>query len=79
MTIRLVKIEQTCTACPSQWDAWDEDGEYYYIRYRWGYLYVCKGEVMGPFVWEGSIGDGLDGFMTTEEMLAHTGMELING
>jgi hypothetical protein len=23
--------------CPSQWDAWDEEGNYYYLRYRHGY------------------------------------------
>lgn len=24
-------------ACPSQWDAWDTKGNYYYLRYRHGY------------------------------------------
>jgi hypothetical protein len=23
-------------ACPAQWDAWDEEGNYYYLRYRHG-------------------------------------------
>jgi hypothetical protein len=34
--ITLEKVKQTCQACPSQWDAWDADGRYYYLRYRHG-------------------------------------------
>lgn len=30
----LVKIVQTCQSCPSQWDAWDSEGNYWYLRYR---------------------------------------------
>ncbi|MFF0498486.1 hypothetical protein ACFYU5_18920 [Nocardia aobensis] len=36
MTIRIVKARQTCFACPSQWDAWDQTGRYLYLRYRYG-------------------------------------------
>lgn len=32
--IILARIVQTCVACPSQWDAWDVDGNYWYLRYR---------------------------------------------
>jgi hypothetical protein len=35
--ITLVRVVQTCIACPSQWDGWDEDGNYYYLRYRSGH------------------------------------------
>lgn len=35
--ITLVRATQTAMACPSQWDAWDADGNYYYLRYRHGY------------------------------------------
>lgn len=35
--ITLVRAVQTCAACPSQWDAWDADGQYYYLRYRYGH------------------------------------------
>jgi hypothetical protein len=34
--ITIVKAVQTSMACPSQWDAWDEEGRYYYLRYRHG-------------------------------------------
>ena len=33
----LVKTVQTCRACPSQWNAWDLDGNYWYLRYRHGH------------------------------------------
>jgi len=29
-----MKAVQTCSACPSQWDAWDLDGNYWYLRHR---------------------------------------------
>ena len=32
----IVRAVRTCTACPSQWDAWDLDGNYWYLRYRSG-------------------------------------------
>jgi len=30
----IVKAIETCAAAPSQWDAWDLDGNYWYLRYR---------------------------------------------
>ena len=74
--IVLDRIVQTCNACPSQWDAWDTEGNYYYIRYRWGFLSVDKGSVRGERVFEAPVGDGLDGCMSTDEMLNVTGMKL---
>jgi hypothetical protein len=32
----LVRVVETCSAAPSQWDAWTEDGQYLYLRYRHG-------------------------------------------
>lgn len=37
MNLTIVKAVQTCAACPSQWDTWNEDGEYLYLRYRQGH------------------------------------------
>jgi hypothetical protein len=34
--IRIVRAVQTAMACPSQWDLWDADDNYYYARYRHG-------------------------------------------
>jgi hypothetical protein len=33
----ITRAVQTCTACPSQWDAWDDHGQYWYLRYRSGF------------------------------------------
>lgn len=30
------RTAQTCRCMPSQWNAWDADGQYYYLRYRSG-------------------------------------------
>lgn len=35
--IVLVRSRQTCSAAPSQWDCWDIDGKYWYLRFRSGY------------------------------------------
>lgn len=35
--ITIIMAVQTSMACPSQWDAWDEAGNYYYLRFRHGY------------------------------------------
>lgn len=34
--IRIVRAVQTSMACPSQWDLWDAEGNYYYGRFRHG-------------------------------------------
>lgn len=44
MSIRLVRVVETCGGCPSQWDAWDAEGAYYYLRFRYGYGSVSIGE-----------------------------------
>lgn len=33
---KLTRVVQTCSAYPSQWDAWTADGQYLYLRYRHG-------------------------------------------
>lgn len=33
---KLRRVVQTCSAYPSQWDAWTADGQYLYLRYRHG-------------------------------------------
>nr|WP_241195874.1 hypothetical protein [Streptomyces sp. SID10362] len=33
---KLTWVVQTCSAFPSQWDAWTSDGQYLYLRYRHG-------------------------------------------
>ena len=38
--ITITQIARTCNACPSQWEGYDAEGNYYYFRYRGGHLRV---------------------------------------
>ncbi len=76
----VASLKRTCIACPSQWEGALDDGRVLYARYRWGELTVGLGERIDDAV-KGSrsedslflehIGDGLDGFMSSEELRSH--------
>lgn len=70
----------TCIACPSQWEGQLEDGEYVYIRYRYGSLSFGSGDTFEEAVHNSeyvkSIGDGMDGVLSTEDMLNELNLEL---
>lgn len=34
MPLVIVRAVQTCPSNPSQWDAWDDSGQFWYLRYR---------------------------------------------
>jgi hypothetical protein len=42
--MKIVKITQTCSECPSQWEGHTEDNKAVYVRYRWGELEVTIGD-----------------------------------
>ena len=75
----VTSLKKTCTACPSQWEGELEDGRMLYVRYRWGELSAGVGEDIGAAVKNGRsealyfehVGDGLDGWMTFEELKGH--------
>lgn len=73
--MRYIKsIEQTCGACPSQWEGELDDGNWFYVRYRWGTFRVGIGktidEAVCNTVFSCLFGDSLlSGFMTNNEML----------
>lgn len=66
--IRKVKtITQTCYACPSQWEGVLENGDTFYIRYRWGYLSLDI-----PFdttVFSKQLGDNLHGILHKHQLI----------
>jgi hypothetical protein len=77
MTTNIVtKLEQTCFACPSQWDGELADGTTFYARYRYGTFSVEFYDQFGRGTTGTSeqVGDSLDGMMTTEEMLHRAGL-----
>ncbi|MFF4922084.1 hypothetical protein ACFY4B_16010 [Kitasatospora sp. NPDC001261] len=88
---RLIRVVQTCSAGPSQWDAWTVDGQYLYLRYRHGEGCVewhpDPGFYDSPESWnEGRSGllvewdDGTDGgVISLEDFLAAAGLVLAPG
>ena len=83
---KVIKLEQTCGACPSQWEGITDDSRSLYIRYRWGYLSVSIGEpedfseyagVRGSEIFGGAIGDEYGGVLSEEKMMAITS-EVLN-
>jgi hypothetical protein len=85
MSIVLAKVVQTCWACPSQWNAWDAEGRYYYLRYRSGIGTVDTYPDPDPDTWnEPPIGaaarfehgDELDGQISLHDFLALAGLRI---
>jgi hypothetical protein len=37
---RIILALETCPSCPVQWDLYDTEGSYYYLRYRHGHFSV---------------------------------------
>lgn len=67
---RIVKLEMTCGGCPMQWDAWDSEGVYYYIRERHGYLTVSIRS-------GGTSGEGLLLDEVVDEMISEQDMKKV--
>lgn len=79
--MKIVKAEQTCGACPSQWDAWTDEGRYVYLRYRWGCGSVTyyDDEITDRgrnVVKEFYTGDPYDGVISLEDFCIQAGIEL---
>lgn len=73
--MKLKELIQTCTACPSQWEGRTEDDFPIYVRYRWGYLSIRKGEkgsesaVEGTEIYSNQMGEDLDGTIAENTVL----------
>jgi hypothetical protein len=86
VNVTIVKAVQTCVACPSQWDAWDSAGNYWYLRYRSG-LGQARQYALGPGWFEDGdaeplrvltfeFGDPLDGSIGLEKFAELAGLTL---
>jgi hypothetical protein len=65
------ELTMTCSACPTQWEGFLEDGRPLYVRYRWGCLTVQAGGengADGEYLYDEPIGDPYHGEMPEEEM-----------
>lgn len=78
MRIKLARVVQTCWGCPSQWDAWDAEGNQYYLRYRWGGGRVDRVSEAGRFetVATFSHGDAMDGVLDLETFARLAGLDV---
>lgn len=83
MSTRIVKAVRTCYACPSQWDAYTDTGDYLYLRFRHGFGTVehyprgCVSrddDVVQVAAFEAL--DGADGFIELEDFCHRAGIEL---
>ena len=78
--IKVEKMKQTCSVCPSQWEIKISDGKMIYARYRWGYLSIrisptktdnIMEAVGGKEIYGKQLGGGFDGALDEEIMLEH--------
>lgn len=71
---RVIFLEQTSEACPSQWEGKTEDGDFIYIRYRYGCGYIGLGKSINDavdnkiFTWQYTE-DLYHGYITIREIL----------
>jgi hypothetical protein len=81
----IARTVQTCYACPSQWNAWTDNGRYLYLRYRSGIGTVDTYDGPDPETWDGApigelarfdTGDRLDGSMELAEFCARAGLRI---
>jgi len=56
--IRIIKLKQTCDACPTQWSGKLANGADVYVRYRWGCISFS---VDGIVLFNDEIGGEYDG------------------
>ena len=72
--ITVADLKQTCESCPSQWEGRTDDGQFIYIRYRWGSLEYGIGESLRKAVLQrrtvGVPGGQFEGTMPTATMKA---------
>lgn len=78
----IVKAVQTCAACPSQWDAWTDEGQYLYLRFRHGIGTVEEQPSPDVDAWsvkEPDVRfrhDDLDGSISLAEFAEHANLKL---
>lgn len=73
--MKIVKAHQTSWGCPSQWDTWDEEGNYWYLRFRFGHGSASPG-VDRPDTYTFSAYSSLDGVIGLEEFCHLAGIDL---
>ena len=71
---RVSQLIQICKASPSQWEGLTDDGQFIYVRYRWGCLSIGSGKTMDDAVenannlFEKSLGHKRDGRLEFDKL-----------
>jgi len=70
----ITELKMTCTACPTQYEGRTVDGEYIYIRYRWGVLTLGIGnninEAVSNRIIHRDFNDGWNGYISFNDLKA---------
>lgn len=76
--LMLVRTEQTCFGCPTTWDAWDEKGTAYHLRFRFGNGTVHTADASEPggmrLVASFKTSDPMDGDITLGDFVRLAGI-----
>jgi hypothetical protein len=79
MPLKVVEIERTCQAFPSQWEGKTDDGRFVYVRFRWGLLRIGVGATLDlaiideqTTIFERQLSDARDGELSFEQLRAAT-------
>ncbi|MER6064841.1 hypothetical protein ABT167_27440 [Streptomyces sp. NPDC001792] len=83
MAIRISRVVQTTCCVPVQWDAWTDEGQYLYLRYRQGVGSVTPYPSNDYTTWDPTVepiiawNDGTGGYdITLEGFAATAGLDL---
>lgn len=83
MTFRVARAVQTCGGRPSQWDAWTDQGQYLYLRFRHGVGSVTPYPSEDYEAWDPDVRPAIEwddetaeGDISLEDFLAKAGMDL---
>jgi hypothetical protein len=81
LNLTLKTLRQTCNSCPSQWEGELTNGNFIYIRFRWGNLGYGIGATIDQAVvnydYGEQIGDEFDGNLSQVKMLRLLGLKLV--
>ena len=63
--MKITKLTETCSACPTQFSGETDDGSNVYIRFRFGQLRI---DVDGESIYNESVSNGLDGVISLKKI-----------
>lgn len=84
LRVKASSVVQTGDTCPAQWEAETEDGQYVYVRYRWGTLRIDVAEskeawlTSSNVVYQERLGLPFDGDITWDSVVEATGLEILD-